>query len=304
LSPGNRRNGASKSGHGGKPAGRHSGRHPGQQPVRRIPKAVPAVAVAATLAAGAATYLLTGPSQLNQGKLTAALSSPMVIDAFTRSGIAKTGTSASVLIPAHAVIAAHPSTHSAPASRPAARPAKSAKASPTASQPAAPQASQSPTASATPSATPSASSTPSPPTASTVSCSDNSYLLPENVTAIVSFLLANGYSDNAAAGIAGNIYQESKGDPESEGMGGGGLIGFTPLPAGYVTGNPTADLETQLNAVLSYNQDWASYIPELNSAATPADAAYIYVTYFERAGIPAASTREASAEATASACNL
>ncbi len=76
-------------------------------------------------------------------------------------------------------------------------------------------------------------------------------MLPDNVTAIVSFLLAHGYSDNAAAGIAGNMYQESKGNPESEGMGGGGLIGFTPLPAGYVTGNPSADLQTQLEAVLS-----------------------------------------------------
>ncbi len=82
-------------------------------------------------------------------------------------------------------------------------------------------------------------------------------MLPDNVTAIVSFLLANGYSDNAAAGIAGNMYQESKGDPESEGMGGGGLIGFTPLPAGYVTGNPATDLQTQLSAVLTYNQGWA-----------------------------------------------
>ena len=124
------------------------------------------------------------------------------------------------------------------------------------------------------------------------------------MTAIVSFLLAHGYTGNAAAGIAGNMYQESKGDPESVGMGGGGLIGFTPLPAGYVTGNPATDLQTQLSAVLTYNQIWASYIPELNSAATPADAADIYVTDFERAGIPAASTREASAEAVASACNI
>ena len=64
-----------------------------------------------------------------------------------------------------------------------------------------------------------------------MSCNLSSGMLPENVTAIVSFLLAHGYSDNAAAGIAGNMYQESKGNPESEGMGGGGLIGFTPLPA-------------------------------------------------------------------------
>jgi len=107
------------------------------------------------------------------------------------------------------------------------------------------------------------------------------------IGSIVTFLLAHGYSDNAAAGIAGNMYQESKGDPESVGMGGGGLIGFTPLPSGYVTGNPAADLQTQLNAVLTYNQGWASYLPALNAAASPADAAYIYVTDFERAGIPA-----------------
>ena len=35
-----------------------------------------------------------------------------------------------------------------------------------------------------------------------------------------------------------------------------------------------------------------------------ADAASIYVTDFERAGIPAASTREASAEDVASACGI
>jgi hypothetical protein len=140
--------------------------------------------------------------------------------------------------------------------------------------------------------------------ATTLSCNLSYSMLPDNVTAIVSFLLANGYSDNAAAGIAGNMYQESKGDPESEGMGGGGLIGFTPLPAGYVTGNPATDLQTQLNAVLTYNQGWASYLPALNAAASPADAASIYVTDFERAGIPAASTREASATNVASACGI
>ena len=87
-------------------------------------------------------------------------------------------------------------------------------------------------------------------------------------------------------------------------MGGGGLIGWTPLPSGYVTGNPAADLQTQLNAILTFNQGWASYIPALNDAASPAGAADIYVTDFERAGIPAAGTREASAEAVASACGL
>ena len=71
-----------------------------------------------------------------------------------------------------------------------------------------------------------------------------------------------------------------------------------------MTGDPAADLQTQLSAVLAYNQQWASYLPALNAAATPADAADIYVADFERAGIPAASNREASAEAVAEACGI
>lgn len=272
-------------------------------------KTAPVAAVAATLAAGAATYALTGPghpTQASQAKLAAALSSPMVINAFAASGVGKADASDSILMPGRHAASGPSALSSAPrtpTSRPAARQAHSVTATPTAAQPTARPSSQSPAA--VPTATPTATASTAPaPTASRVSCSANSYLLPENVTAIVSFLLANGYSGNAAAGIAGNMYQESKGDPESVGMGGGGLIGFTPLPAGYVTGNPASDLQTQLRAVLTYNQIWSSYIPALNSAASPADAAYIYVTDFERAGIPAASTREASAQAVASACNI
>ncbi|HEU5420207.1 MAG TPA: phage tail tip lysozyme [Streptosporangiaceae bacterium] len=142
------------------------------------------------------------------------------------------------------------------------------------------------------------------PAATTVSCSGSGGLLPDNYEAIVQFMIAHGYSHNAAAGMAGNIYQESKGNPESVGMGGGGLIGWTPLPAGFVTGNPSADLDKQLSEILVYNQGWAQYIPALNAASSPAAAADIYVTDFERAGIPAASTREASANAVAAACKL
>jgi hypothetical protein len=137
-----------------------------------------------------------------------------------------------------------------------------------------------------------------------LTCSGSSYFLPANYQTIISFLIAHGYSKLGAAGIAGNIFQESKGDPESVGMGGGGLIGFTPLPAGYVTGNPVADLQTQLTAILSYNQQWAQYIPALNAATNPTDAADIYMNYFERPGIPAAANREAAANAVAQACRL
>ncbi len=137
-----------------------------------------------------------------------------------------------------------------------------------------------------------------------LACDTSRGMLPANVTAIVSYLLAHGYTHNAAAGVAGSVYRESHGDPESVGTGGGGLIGWTPLPSGFVTGNVSADLQTQLSALLTYNQGWAQYIPALNAASSPSAAADIYVSDFERAGIPAASQREASAEAVASACGL
>jgi hypothetical protein len=135
-------------------------------------------------------------------------------------------------------------------------------------------------------------------------CTAGAGPLPENYAAIVDFLTAHGYTGLAAAGIAGNMYQESGGNPESVGDGGGGLIGWTPLPSGYVTGNPAADLQTQLNAVLTFNQQWAQFIPALNAATSAAQAADIYVQDFERAGVPAASNREAAAQAVAAACGL
>jgi hypothetical protein len=138
----------------------------------------------------------------------------------------------------------------------------------------------------------------------TLTCSGSGGLLPENYEAIVRFLMRHGYTGLAAAGIAGNIFRESTGNPESVGTGGGGLIGWTPLPAGMVTGNPAADLRTQLNALLTYNQQWSQYIPALNAATSATQAADIYMNDFERPGIPAASVREGAAVAVATACHL
>jgi Phage tail lysozyme len=151
---------------------------------------------------------------------------------------------------------------------------------------------------------------PAPAKVTTFTCSGTSAsastsgLLPANYAAIVDYLTAHGYAPLAAAGIAGNIYQESKGDPESVGTGGGGLIGWTPLPAGFVTGNPAADLQTQLAALLTYNQQWSQFIPVLNAATNPTEAADIYMNYFERPGIPAAYNREGAAVAVAEACGM
>jgi Phage tail lysozyme len=196
----------------------------------------------------------------------------------------------------------------APARKKPAAPARKKPAAPARKKPAAHVSSSAPASPASPavaaSPQPSASSAAPAGGQGTPNCTGSGGMLPENFAAIVDFLVAHGYTDNAAAGIAGNIYQESGGNPESGGSGGGGLIGWTPLPAGYVTGSPSADLQTQLAAILTFNQQWSQYLAALNAAASPAAAADIYVTDFERAGIPAAGTREASADAVAAACHI
>ncbi len=261
--------------------------------------------VAATLAAGAAAYSLAGGSGPHAVQL-ADVAQPVGLSGSAHVGTGTTGRAEA----AASAVTRVAKTAGGSIARPSARPRDGRRPLAAAKSPATPTtagtskaAAVTPTVIHTHSAAPTASSS-STAAATTLSCNVSSGMLPENVTAIVSFLLAHGYSDNAAAGIAGNMYQESKGNPESEGDGGGGLIGFTPLPGGYVTGDVAADLQTQLSAVLTYNQQWASYLPALNAAATPADAADIYVTDFERAGLPAAGTREASAEAVASACGI
>jgi hypothetical protein len=95
--------------------------------------------------------------------------------------------------------------------------------------------------------------------------------------------MANGYSRAGAAGICGCIDGESGGNPESVGMGGGGLIGWTPLPAGYVTGNATKDLQTQLPAILKYNDGIGQgFIVMLNALTDPVQAADFYSENFEK----------------------
>jgi hypothetical protein len=286
----------------------YTGRHAsprGKAARKRVGKVVPVAVVAAALAAGtaAAAYGLSSGGHPQASDLNAAMSSGSgnITDA-NASSAGNANAAGSGLIK---IAKATDSSAASAAAKAAAKASPSVK--PTAAATHAAAATSAPAATkqaAAPAAAAAASAPATKAVATTLSCNLSYSMLPDNVTAIVSFLLANGYSDNAAAGIAGNMYQESKGDPESEGMGGGGLIGFTPLPAGYVTGNPATDLQTQLNAVLTYNQGWASYLPALNAAASPADAASIYVTDFERAGIPAASTRQASADNVASACGI
>jgi hypothetical protein len=107
--------------------------------------------------------------------------------------------------------------------------------------------------------------------------------LPQNWHTIASYLAAHGFSKYAAAGVAGNIEAESGGLPEQlqiGGGGGGGLIQWTPWQAygPLITGNATADLMTQLAAILSFGGG-----PSIvNRATSPSDAAMLYQDYYEK----------------------
>jgi hypothetical protein len=130
--------------------------------------------------------------------------------------------------------------------------------------------------------------------ASDAGTTDLSYSANEMQTAmeIAEFLVRNGYSDAAAAGICGCIAGESVPpfSPESTGSGGGGLIGWTPISSAkpdpnIITGNATKDLQTQMTDLLAYNKIWASDIPALNAQTDPVAAADFYSENFERPAV-------------------
>jgi LysM repeat protein len=113
-----------------------------------------------------------------------------------------------------------------------------------------------------------------------------------NLLAIGQFLVDNGYSKAAAAGVASCVDGESGGNPESVGDGGGGLIGWTPLSSAapnsnIVTGNAAQDMLTQLSDILYYNSNeiGQSRVAELNSQTDPVAAADFFSQNFERPAV-------------------
>lgn len=105
-----------------------------------------------------------------------------------------------------------------------------------------------------------------------------------NYLTIGKFLVQNGYTPVGAAGIVGCIAGESAGRPEAVGAGSYGLIQEQGAQyAGLVTGNASADLDTQLQAILAYNDaQGENLIAMLNAQPTPTAAADFYSQYFER----------------------
>lgn len=122
--------------------------------------------------------------------------------------------------------------------------------------------------------------------------------LPENAKAIYEFLTGHGYSPNAAAGIVGNIEQESGGNPAAPT---GGLIQILRGGPGYTS---NTSLGAQMQSILAYNNAQGSgLIRQLNQQSSPTAAAAFYSSQFERPAAWAANNanREQSAADVAAA---
>jgi LysM repeat protein len=116
---------------------------------------------------------------------------------------------------------------------------------------------------------------------------DGNYLM-----AVAQYLVENGYSDAAAAGVASCVEGESSGNPEAVGSGGGGLIGWTPIGSAapnsnIITGNAAQDMTTQLADLLYYNSTeiGQSLVTQLNSISDPVEAADFYSQNFEKPAV-------------------
>jgi len=323
LTAGTRRNGISKFGRFkrnshdseqagqypgvGGPAERYTGRHADPRPKTartRVGKVVPAAAVAAALVAGAAAYGLVGSGHPQAAQLSADMTLPVSLIDAAGSGVG-TDSAASSMIQAagKASLAVAPGSARPRASRsPQAAAKPKAAPSSTPAGTATPQtastaqsSSTEPAATATPSA--SASATPQPSTSAQSSSGGSSAVQTDiangnYVLAIGQYLVDNGYSAAAAAGVASCVDGESGANPESEGSGGGGLIGWTPLgsaepDANIITGDVAQDMMTQLADILYYNSDeiGQSLVDELNSQTDPVAAADFYSQNFEKPAV-------------------
>ena len=286
MTAGTRRNGTSKvglfkrssqdGGHatqhhlGGGSADQYTGRHtadPRSKTARkRAGKVVPAVGVAAALAVGAAAYgLVGGTGNPQAAQLSTDLAVPVSQSGASQAGMSVGGVDSAASAMIAAARTASSAVASASAKQPASRSPKAAKPTVAPSYaPASAAAPQTAPAAAAPTVTSSAAATAT--SQATKSSSGGSAAVASdiangnNVLAIGQYLVDNGYSKAAAAGVASCVDGESGANPESVGDGGGGLIGWTPLGSAapnsnIVTGNASADMLAQLADILYYNAD-------------------------------------------------
>ena len=122
--------------------------------------------------------------------------------------------------------------------------------------------------------------------------------VPANARQIWDYLRAHGLSANAAAGILGNIEQESGGNPGAGSYPGSwGLIQWTPATAWGVPDK--ASVSAQLPYILKYIEKVGS-IADINAHAhTPQQAALWFSQHYERPNPAAANNSNRMASAVA-----
>jgi len=108
--------------------------------------------------------------------------------------------------------------------------------------------------------------------------------VPQNAQVIWNYLIGQGLTVNAVAGILGNIEQESGGDPAAGGWPGSGSIGYgliqwTP-PTEYFSSPPS--LDEQLPAIIRYINRNGSIADVNANAASPSAAALFFSEKYER----------------------
>jgi Phage tail lysozyme len=91
-----------------------------------------------------------------------------------------------------------------------------------------------------------------------------------------------GLSTNAAAGVAGNIYQESGGNPSVGSGAGGGLFGETLANGGSTGGGTMAEQLAALSKYIATNGS----VADINAnASTPQAAAIYFMNKYERPNV-------------------
>lgn len=118
---------------------------------------------------------------------------------------------------------------------------------------------------------------------------------------IGNILTRQGFDRAAAAGIIGNAYRESLWNPASVGSGGGGLWGFTTSPVSLADlqafasnqGRPWTDVGLQTQFMLSHGGMDLQGV--LNALTSPEQTAAMFMTAWERPGVPALEERQAAA---------
>lgn len=118
---------------------------------------------------------------------------------------------------------------------------------------------------------------------------------------IGNILTRQGFDRAAAAGIIGNAYRESLWNPASVGSGGGGLWGFTTSPVSLADlqafasnqGRPWTDVGLQTQFMLQHGGMDLQGV--LNALTSPEQTAAMFMTAWERPGVPALAERQAAA---------